>query len=165
MRIFSNYLRHTLILSLALTLGMGCVQAQATRDAQGSYSDSGVTTRSRTTRAENSPTNILRTARTVYINPNEYIDTEYLEYKLDKLPEFGQWKLAFVRNVEKADLVIEIHRKALNYIFSIVDPASGIIVTKGKVVAINGLVAAEDISKEIVRKMKSTRALPTTEPE
>lgn len=167
MRILSNYLRQAFILSFALMLGLASAQAQATRKAGSGYSDSDVATRSRTTngRAETDPTKILRAARTVYIKPNDYIDQEYLEYKLDKLPEFGQWKLAFVRDSEKADLVIEIHRKALNYIFSVVEPESSVVVTKGKVIAINGLVAAEDISKEIVRKMKGTRAMPTSEPE
>ena len=162
----SNYLRRTFILSFALIIGMTSAHAQAARDA-GGYSDSDATTRSRMTsgRAQTRPAEILRAARTVYVKPNEYLDAEYLEYKLDKLAEFGQWNLAFVRDGGKADLIIEIHRKALNYIFSVIEPQSSVIVAKGKVVAINGLVAAEDISKEIVRKMKDTRALPTIAPE
>ena len=161
-----NYLRRTFIMSFVLIIGMASAQAQATRNA-GGYSDSDAATRSRMTsdRVETRPAEILRAARTVYVKPNEYIDAEYLEYKLDKLAEFGQWHLAFVRDSEKADLIIEIHRKALNYIFSVIEPQSSVIVTKGKVVAINGLVAAEDISKEIVKKMKDTRALPTSAPE
>jgi hypothetical protein len=153
-------------LSLALTAGMAGGYAQTTRQA-GGYSDSDAATRARTAggRMETDPANILRAARTIYIKPNQYIDAEYLEYKLDKLPEFAQWKLVFVRDSGKADLVVELHRKALNYIFSVVEPQSSVVVTKGKVVAINGLVAAEDISREIVKKMKNTRALPTSEPE
>ena len=102
----------------------------------------------------------MRSARTIYIEPNKYIDAKYLEYKLGKQPEFQQWKLAIVKKKEKADLVLNIHRRALNYIFSIEDPDSSIIVVNGKVVAINGLVAAEDIAKEIIKRMKATRALP-----
>lgn len=157
MSMFAKYLRYVLGLSFALVIGIVSVQAQT----NAGYSDSDAATRSRTTnRAETDPATILRAARTVYIKPNEYIDAEYLEYKLDKLPEFGQWRLVFVRESDRADIQIEIHRTALNYIFSVVEPQSSVIVTKGKVVAINGLVAAEDISKEIVRKMKHTRALP-----
>jgi hypothetical protein len=48
----------------------------------------------------------------------------------------------------------------LNYIFSVVEPESSIVVVKGKVVAINGRVAAEDISHRIVRRMSEVRALP-----
>lgn len=134
--------------------------AQTARDPQG-YSDSD--TRSRTRRAardDESPTEILRRARTIFVAPNAHVDAEYLEYKLDKLPEFGEWRLAIVKDKDKADLVIEINKTALNYIFTVVEPASAKVVAKGKVVAVNGLVAAEDISHEIVRRMKEKRALP-----
>jgi len=166
MHILSSSARRAFIMSFVLIIGMVSAYAQTARDA-GGYSDSDAATRSRTAsnRVETDPAKILRAARTIYIKPNEYIDAEYLEYKLDKLPEFAQWKLVFVRDSEKADLVVELHRKALNYIFSLVESREGVVVTKGKVVAINGLVAAEDISREIVKKMKNTRALPTAEPE
>ena len=134
--------------------------AQSPRD----YSDSDATTRSRkATEREASPTETLREARTVFVAPNQHIDAEYLEYKLDKLAEFRQWRLSFVKDREKADLRIEISKTALNYIFSVVEPESSIVVVKGKVVAINGRVAAEDISHQIVRRMREVRALPLDE--
>jgi hypothetical protein len=132
--------------------------AQTARDQQG-YPDSRARSR-RAARDDESPTEILRNARTVYVAPNAHVDAEYLEYKLDKLAEFGEWRLAIVKDKDKADLVIEIDKTALNYIFSVVEPASAKVVVKGKVVAVNGLVAAEDISHEIVRRMKEKRALP-----
>jgi hypothetical protein len=160
MRSFSRYAINTALLSAAFVLSLVGGQAQVARD-NGGYSDSDAT-RSRTikTREANNPTEILREARTIYIKQNDHIDPEYLEYKLDKLPAFGQWNLSFVRDSSKADLVIEIHRRMLNYIFTVIDTESSIVVTNGKVVAINGLVAAEDISKEIIKRMRSTRALP-----
>jgi hypothetical protein len=147
-----------------MAMGLLSAQAQTARDGKG-YSDSSAPTRSRTTESapETDPARLLRAAHTIYIQPNEYIDAEYLEYKLDKLPDFQQWRLAFVLDEAKADLVLKIHRTALNYIFSIVDRQSSVIVVKGKVVAINGLVAAEDISKQIVKRMQSVRALPVDE--
>jgi hypothetical protein len=134
--------------------------AQTARDRQ-VYSDSDASPRSRrAARDDESPTEILRGARTIFVAPNAHVDAEYLEYKLDKLPEFGEWRLSIVKDKEKADLVIEINKTALNYVFTVVEPASAKVVAKGKVVAINGLVAAEDISHEIVRRMKERRALP-----
>jgi hypothetical protein len=134
--------------------------AQTARDRQ-VYSDSDASPRSRRpARDDESPTEILRGARTIFVAPNAHVDAEYLEYKLDKLPEFGEWRLSIVKDKEKADLVIEINKTALNYVFTVVEPASAKVVAKGKVVAINGLVAAEDISHEIVRRMKEKRALP-----
>jgi hypothetical protein len=151
------------ILMLALAT-FASAHAQTTNNTA-AYSDSVDSTRSRTTRnePETNPASLLRAARTIYIRPNDYIDAEYLEYKLDKLPDFQQWRLAFVKDMDKADLLLEIHRKALNYIFSIVDRESSIVIVKGKVVAINGLVAAEDISRQIVKRIQAVRALPVDE--
>jgi hypothetical protein len=159
--------------------------AQTSRAADRVYSDSDATAararaRTTTTTADggssssissssgrgtlgNTPTDILRAARTIYVSPNQHINSDYLEYKLDKLPEFGQWQLSIVKNRERADLVLEIRKTALNYIFSIVEPESSIVVAKGKVVAINGRVAAEDISHQIVKRMRAIRALPAND--
>jgi hypothetical protein len=144
--------------------------AQTTRDAERDYSDSdarpAARTRTTTNRDKGSlgdtPPDILRAARTIYISPNRHINADYLEYKLDKLPEFGQWQLSIVKKPERADLVLEIKKTALNYIFSIVEPESSIVVATGKVVAINGRVAAEDISHQIVKRMRAIRALPAS---
>lgn len=167
MRMFPSFLRPALTLALTLGFGFAGAQAQSNREAD-SYSDStSSTTRARTTRsaAETDPTRIVRAARTIYIQPNEYLDSKYLEYKLGKYPDFQQWKLAIVKDREKADLVLDVHRTRLNYIFSIVEPASSVVVVNGKVVAINEGVAAEEMSKEIIKRMKAARALPTSEPE
>jgi hypothetical protein len=155
------------LLLCVLALAPNVARAQSAQVKQ-DYSDSDTRSRARSTttnaarrRDENaSETEALRDARTIFIAPNTHIDAEYLEYKLDKLPEFDAWQLSIVKDRDKADLVIEINKTALNYIFSVVDPRSSAVVVKGKVVAVNGLVAAEDISHEIVRRMKEKRALP-----
>jgi hypothetical protein len=157
--------------SVVLLLAAYCFAAVAIASAQTQapprgYSDSDANARhSRDKRAPlgTEPPEILRNARTVFIEPNKHVKAEYLEYKLDKLPEFAQWRLAFVTERDKADLVIRIDKAALNYIFSVVEPESSIVVVKGKVVAINGLVAAEDISHRIIKRMHEVRALPTDE--
>jgi hypothetical protein len=143
--------------------------AQTRPDPRG-YSDStdAAAARSRDTRNHRAPLGteppeILRNARTVFVEPNRHVKAEYLEYKLDKLPEFARWRLAFVAERDKADIVIRIDKVALNYIFSVVEPESSIVVAKGKVVAVNGLVAAEDISHKIIKRMRDVRALPTDE--
>ena len=163
--------------ALSFALLIACLassaQGQTARDSTRVYSDSDErpgASRTRTTNATgkgmplgDNPTDILRAARTIYISQNPHINADYLEYKLDKLPEFGQWQLSIVKDSAKADLVLEIRKTALNYIFSIVEPESSIVVAKGKVVAINGRVAAEDISHQIVRRMRALRAMPANE--
>jgi hypothetical protein len=159
--------------SIMLLLTAYCFVAAAVASAQTQsppprgYSDSDAARTRDSQRARaplgTEPAEILRSARTVFVEPNRHVKAEYLEYKLDKLPEFSRWRLAFVTERDKADLVIRIDKAALNYIFSVVEPESSIVVAKGKVVAINGLVAAEDISHQIVRRMRDVRALPTDE--
>ena len=165
----------TRLAALSFVILIACVAASAQTSrgatADRNYSDSDATraSRSRTTHRDDraplgsTPTDILRAARTIYISPNQHINSDYLEYKLDKLPEFGQWQLAFVKDRNRADLVLEIQKTALNYVFSIVEPESSIVVAKGKVVAINGRVAAEDISHQIVKRMRSLRAMPAND--
>ncbi|HLL75073.1 MAG TPA: hypothetical protein VK421_07380 [Pyrinomonadaceae bacterium] len=158
--------------SVVLLLAAYCLVAAAIASAQAQapprgHSDSDA--RGRDPRRQRAPLGteppeILRNARTVFVEPNRHVKAEYLEYKLDKLPEFSRWRLAFVTERDKADLVIRIDKAALNYIFSVVEPESSIVVAKGKVVAVNGLAAAEDISHRIVRRMREVRALPTDEP-
>lgn len=171
MQKIQNRLRPGALSFVLLVFGLALsAHAQTARDSIRVYSDSDAppaTARSRTANATgkgaplgDTPTDILRAARTIHISPNRHIDADYLEYKLDKLPEFGQWQLSIVKNAERADLVLEIQKTALNYIFSVVEPESSIVVVKGKVVAINGRVAAEDISHQIVKRMRAIRALP-----
>ena len=105
-----------------------------------------------------SPAAIVRAARTLYVRPDVRVDKKYLEYKLQKYPELRDWGLLIVEDERAADLVLKVDQKALNYIFSITDPATSIVVVSGKVVAINDLVAAEYLGKEIVRKIRDVRA-------
>lgn len=164
----TKILRTLLSMAFALACGLGCVQAQSGRVGDAGYSESGpATTRTRSvkTERETGPASILRAARTIYLEPEDGVDAEYLAYKLGKYPDFEQWKLHIVTDRDKADLVLKIHQKALNYIFSIEDQESSIVVANGKTVAINDLVATDQIAREIIRRMRSVRALPTDERE
>nr|MDQ3804382.1 hypothetical protein [Acidobacteriota bacterium] len=118
-------------------------------------------TRERTARErreELSPAAIARAARTVYVRPTRHLDKKYLEYKLHKYPELREWGLALVEDERAADLVISVDKAALNYIFTVTDPRTSVIVASGKAVAVNGLVAAEYLGREIVKKIRDVRA-------
>lgn len=109
-------------------------------------------------REDMSPVSIMREARTVYVRPTRHLDKKYLEYKLQKYRELQDWGLMLVTEERAADLVISFEKTALNYIFTITDPRTSVIVTSGKTVAINGLVAAENLGGEIVKKIRDVRA-------
>lgn len=115
-------------------------------------------------REDLSPAAVARAARTVYVRPTRHLDKKYLEYKLHKYPELRDWGLALVEDEGAADLVISVEKTALNYIFTVTDPRTSVIVTSGKAVAINGLVAAEYLGREIIKKLKDVRASPDRGP-
>jgi hypothetical protein len=122
-------------------------------------SDSGRRTRTARERREDlSPASIIRDARTIYIAPSEHVEKKYLEYKLHKYPELEDWGLMLVADQSAADLVLTVDKTALNYIFTITDRRTSIIVTSGKCVAINGRLAAEYLGKEIIKKIRDVRA-------
>ncbi len=115
-------------------------------------------TRTARSREEMSPGSLVRRARTVYVVENRHVEKKYLEYKLGKYDELRDWGLMLVADPAAADLVITIDKTALNYIFTLTDRRTSVIVTTGKCVAVNGRLAAEYLGKEIVKKIKDVRA-------
>lgn len=113
---------------------------------------------SRERREDLSPASIMRDARTIYITPNEHVEKKYLEYKLHKYPELNDWGLMLVAEPSAADLLLTVDKTALNYIFTITDRRTSIIITSGKCIAVNGRLAAEYLGKEIVKKIRDVRA-------
>ena len=107
---------------------------------------------------EVSPVSLVRAARTIHVRVGRHVDAKYLEYKLQKHREFSDWGLMIVEDEQAADLVIKVDKTMLNYIFSVVDPRSSVVVASGKIVAVNKQVAAEYLGVEIIKKMKNVRA-------
>ena len=127
----------------------------------GAQDDSGARrerTRTARGREDLSPGSLVREARTVYVAPSEHVEKKYLEYKLGKYDELRDWGLMLVADPSAADLVITIDKTALNYIFTLTDRRTSVIVASGKCVAVNGRLAAEYLGKEIVKKIKDVRA-------
>ncbi|HEX8335431.1 MAG TPA: hypothetical protein VF621_01795 [Pyrinomonadaceae bacterium] len=116
--------------------------------------------RTRTSRGREAmtPGSIIREARTVYVAENRHVEKKYLEYKLGKYAELRDWGLMLVTDPSAADLVISVEKTALNYIFTLTDRRTSVIVTSGKCVAVNGRLAAEYLGREIVKKIKDVRA-------
>jgi len=116
--------------------------------------------RARKTRAREdlSPGALVREARTVYVAPGRHVEKKYLEYKLGKYAELRDWGYVLVADPGAADLVLTVDKTALNYIFTLTDRRTSVIVATGKCVAVNGRLAAEYLGKEIVKKIKDARA-------
>ena len=131
---------------------------QAERGSQDQGNARRERTRTARSRDELSPGSIIREARTVYVAQNNHVEKKYLEYKLGKYDELRDWGLMLVADPAAADLIITIDKTALNYIFTLTDRRTSVIVTSGKCVAVNGRLAAEYLGKEIVKKIKDVRA-------
>lgn len=115
-------------------------------------------TRTARTREDVTPGSLVREARTVYVAPGRHVERKYLEYKLGKYDELRDWGLMLVADPSAADLVITVDKTALNYIFTLTDRRTSVIVASGKCVAVNGRLAAEYLGKEIIKKIKDVRA-------
>ncbi|HLM56704.1 MAG TPA: hypothetical protein VK422_11365 [Pyrinomonadaceae bacterium] len=109
-------------------------------------------------RPETNPVRIVRAARTVYVRETRHLDKTYLEYKLQKYNELRDWDLSLVADERAADLVISVEKTLMNYIFTVTDPRTSVIVASGKCVAVNGQVAAEYLGREIIKKLRDVRA-------
>ncbi|MET0626724.1 MAG: hypothetical protein ABW250_27575 [Pyrinomonadaceae bacterium] len=107
---------------------------------------------------EMSPGSLVREARTVYVAENRHVEKKYLEYKLGKHAELRDWGLMLVSDANVADLVLTVEKTALNYIFTLTDRRTSVVVATGKCVAVNGRLAAEYLGKEIVKKIRDARA-------
>ena len=134
------------------------VLGQTQRDSQDDSSVRRERTRTARSREDLTPGSLIREARTVYVAPSEHVEKKYLEYKLGKYDELRDWGLLLVADPAAADLVLTIDKTALNYIFTLTDRRTSVIVTSGKCVAVNGRLAAEYLGKEIVKKIKDVRA-------
>ena len=115
-------------------------------------------TRTARGREDLSPGSLVREARTVYVAESRHVEKKYLEYKLGKYAELRDWGLMLVADVNMADLVLTVEKTALNYIFTLTDRRTSVIVATGKCVAVNGRLAAEYLGREIVKKIRDARA-------
>ncbi len=140
----------------APTHGAFDAASQSQRDPQ----DGDVERRERKARAREdlSPGSLVRRARTVYVEPSRHVEKKYLEYKLGKYAELRDWGYVLVADPNMADLVLTVEKTALNYIFTLTDRRTSVIVTTGKCVAVNGRLAAEYLGKEIIKKVRDARA-------
>lgn len=109
-------------------------------------------------REDLSPGSLVRNARTIYVAPGEHVEKKYLEYKLGKYAELRDWGLVLVADPAAADLVLAVDKTALNYIFTLTDKRTSVIVATGKCVAVNGRLAAEYLGREVVKKIRDARA-------
>ena len=145
-------MRHTHSILLAV-----CVLCAASQNAAAQNRTTHNTVASSAITGAPTPGESLRRARTLYIEPGRAVDAGYLQYKLLRTDAFTDWGISIVEDPAVADLVLKVEQVRLNYIFRLTDSRTSRIVTSGKIVAINDPVAADFLSKEIIKRMREAR--------
>lgn len=114
--------------------------------------------------APTSAVSILRTAKTVFIQPkSDYMNREALERELVKHPDFNRLGLLVVRDKEEADLILEVYRKKWTTRFTItaVDARTGALVASCQESSVGGDVEPK-LAKCFIKQAKAVRAQTET---
>jgi len=83
------------------------------------------------------------------------VSAEVVEDKLLKRPEFQQRGFAVTRDVDHADLIIELRHDLLTkYVFTIIDVKSRTVVAGGKLSSLGGTVA-EKVAKRFIKEINA----------
>lgn len=110
-----------------------------------------------------SPRALLSRAQTVYVSSStSYFEPVQLQNALRKRSEFEAWEMAIIDDWEKrklADIIIEVDRPlfTFTYTYKITDRTNGVLLSSGKITAIDGNVAAPLLSARIVEDIKKAR--------
>ena len=113
--------------------------------------------------ASKSPRALLSRAQTIYVESGtSYFEPIQLQNALRKRSEFDAWELAIIDDWDKrklADIVIEIDRPLFTFTFTykITDRTNGVLLTSGKITAIDGNVAAPLLTARIIEDIKKAR--------
>jgi len=113
--------------------------------------------------AEKSPRALLARARTAYVySDTSYFEEVQLQNELRKRDEFEAWQMVIVDGYERrnvADILVEIDRPLFTFTFTyeIMDRATGIVLSAGKVTAFDGNAAAPKLAGKIVEEIRKAR--------
>ncbi|HWO00989.1 MAG TPA: hypothetical protein VNS63_17140 [Blastocatellia bacterium] len=106
------------------------------------------------------PIDMLRSAKTILVRSDTmFLKPNQLEDELRKQPEFTAMGLVLVRDMNAADLIIDLDRPVFTYTFtfSVTNPETSVLVTSGKVTAFDGNLAAPKIAAEVVKRLRAAR--------
>jgi len=113
--------------------------------------------------ASKSPRALLSSAQTVFVESNtSYFESVQLQNALRKRSEFEAWEMAIIDGWDKrqvADIIVEVDRPIFTFTFTykITDRSNGILLTSGKITAMDGNAAAPLLAERIVEDMKKAR--------
>ena len=113
--------------------------------------------------ASKSPRALLSRAQTIYVESStSYFEPIQLQNALRKRSEFEAWEMTIIDDWDKrkvADIIIDIDRPLFTFTFTykITDRTNGVLLTSGKITAIDGNVAAPLLTARIIEDIKKAR--------
>jgi hypothetical protein len=114
----------------------------------------------RTNPFDNSPETIMKVARSLAVKSRTILLKDRLmESELRKVRDFQALGIAISDDEKQADLYIELDRPPFTFIYqyTVINPATRVLIMKGKVTAFNGEVAAPKIAEEIINEIRKAR--------
>ena len=85
------------------------------------------------------------------------VGASVIEAKLQKRPEFSQLGLVIIRDIETADLILELeHDVFTKYVYTAIDRKTNIVVASGKLSSLGGTVAGK-VAKRFLKQVQRAR--------
>lgn len=106
------------------------------------------------------PQQILKKAKFIYVYTySELIKSETMNESFLKNPDFKKLDLALVNESKFADLVIKVEHQlfTFNYLYTITDKTTSVVLMSGKTVAWDGKGASNTIVRELLKKLKTAK--------
>jgi hypothetical protein len=114
--------------------------------------------------ASKSPRSLLSRAQTIYVESStSYFEPIQLQNALRKRSELEAWEMTIIAAGDKrkvADIIIDIDRPLFTFTFTykITDRTNGVLLSSGKITAIDSNVAAPLLTARIIEDIKKARA-------
>jgi len=101
---------------------------------------------------------ILRSARLIHVTSRSLlVRAAVVEEKMQKQPEFRQFDLRLTREPAEADLILELrHDLFTQYVYSVVDTKTGLIVASGKLSSLGGTVA-DKVAQRFMKQIRQAQ--------
>jgi hypothetical protein len=103
----------------------------------------------------------FRSARLIYVRSTSLlVGKSVVEEKLSKRPEFQKLGLMITREINDADLVLELrHDLFTMYVYTAIDPKTSVVVASGKLSSLGGTVAGK-VAKRFMKQLVRARGGP-----
>jgi hypothetical protein len=105
------------------------------------------------------PAAALRSAKYIYVQSSSLlVGASVVEEKLQQREEFSRMGLVITRDVNAADLVLELHHDVFTkYVYTAIDTKTSMVVASGKLSSLGGTVAGK-VAKRFLKQVLKARA-------